>query len=1244
MDRDAMRWHRYMRMNAALIDALAVRNRETALTDIDSALAEHVEQLKDDGSRREKVGGGEADEPDSDRHVAGLIDLRVRAQAILLERTSTAAARPFLDRLLSTVRDVPLFDRTRLEAAELLVRHGILNEAAALLDRTRYGNALTVRSLGRDRHPDTIRRHFRYWRLRHLLASNDDQVPESIPPNSDTPAGDQIRRDAPIYKEAGTIELVARIDAAARKLGRLDAAVDSGPPVPSTEVWNAVVSMFSIFFPTEGRSGSQDFSIVQNKSQLFAIIIEVAGRHGLLERLSETLIHWFEDRPAQWPPTLRLELADAFRSAGATAPWFRQTLQEWEKAAASSSEPVDTRLEYMAELVFRYVQDGEKEAAQSIARSLIPMAFGVGYRKDYQFDDWVFWLEKALGQRDGDRYTGDAGWLAGVIAAAAPMTEGAPRSAAVRLAPAVVPADPVAAVRIFEYLVRHDTIGHLDGLAALVGALATHAGSENPAAVDLAADIAAELVAPAGNRAYPELAEALVRAAETVGGREKRAELAKSIASRTDKFALPTLRKGWRQGLGLEAAEEERERDGRSSDDDYGALVLSDGRRIAWEDVASRNVEDIVALRRDESGDSRFDWSSVIRRQELTNEEIKKLSGLFDGGFSMPVHIALAEAAERKGERETALGLANDVLKAADGRSWCRQFSEGRQDAAAVAVRLGGEDARVSACRNLAHALDVIRWLAPMLLTELDKLIAILDPGLDVEKIWPEVRIYLEGIAETLELPDSGVLSDHGCRWWMSAPSKDRRAAVEDSSPETALAELAVGHLSHPAFLVRDASTAIVIRALWNEFEAIAEALGRFAQLGSSDDVMERGGRCLAGARSRNGYVVPPSLRPLETILAKHPSQIIRDLSADPPSLGRRPLSPLYGLDLPRPMEAPVGSRPACLEPYRRVYKLLSDGLGLNPDAVLAVAARYASEALAALPDPEAVRSALASSSNIQFTYSLVRFAASRSAFGRVLSDLGDAGLLERAPPEIRRLLRTVDIDALARKADGRPKIVPGPPPAGHDQTMSRWSGEIGKRLEEYIAAATQDGQALIGARCRLKALNRGRLEEEFVCGTTVGTKPRDGFFESRPGTFLKDLASVQIAESPKDGEQLIIASPGYWFDQARADLVAFRPELAAKLEWAADPDRPGRWFTADGELRVETIWWVDGWYGRAGRGGTEAEGHAVVATSSALAEIAAVFGVTARHFRLTRHGREDEKEAEPVTAARSSPLAVPDA
>ena len=414
-------------------------------------------------------------------------------------------------------------------------------------------------------------------------------------------------------------------------------------------------------------------------------------------------------------------------------------------------------------------------------RSLIPMAFGVGYKEDYQFDAWVSWLKKALGQRDGDQYIEDAGWLARVIAAAAPMTEGAPRSAAIELAPAVVPANPVAAVRIFEYLIRHDTINHLDGLATLVGALATHAGSEDPAAVDLAADIAAELVAPAGNRAYPELAEALVRAAETVGGREKRAGLAKSIASRTDKFALPTLRKGWRRGLGLEATEGKYERDGRLRDDGYGALVLSDGRRIAREDVASRieNVEDIVALRCDEADDSRFDWSSVIRRQELTNEEIQRLIGLFDDRFSAPVHVALVEAAERKGERETALGLANDILKAADGWSWCRRFGEGRQDAAAVAVRLGGEEARVSACRNLARTLNVIRPLVPMLLTELDKLTAILDPGLDVEEIWPEIRVYLEGIAETLELPDSGVLSDHGCYWWMSAPSRDRRAAVE---------------------------------------------------------------------------------------------------------------------------------------------------------------------------------------------------------------------------------------------------------------------------------------------------------------------------------------------------------------------------------------------------------------------------------------------------------------------------------
>ena len=86
-----------------------------------------------------------------------------------------------------------------------------------------------------------------------------------------------------------------------------------------------------------------------------------------------------------------------------------------------------------------------------------------------------------------------------------------------------------------------------------------------------------------------------------------------------------------------------------------------------------------------------------------------------------------------------------------------------------------------------------------------------------------------------------------------------------------------------------------------------------------------------------------------------------------------------------------------------------------------------------------------------------------------------------------------------------------------------------------------------------------------------------------------------------------------------------------------------GRWHTASGELAVETIYWVDGWWGRSGPAfdDTQADGHAVVLTASGLAEVAAAFGELTRHFELRRSGRDDGVEVEAVSAKRRIPVTV---
>ncbi len=108
----------------------------------------------------------------------------------------------------------------------------------------------------------------------------------------------------------------------------------------------------------------------------------------------------------------------------------------------------------------------------------------------------------------------------------------------------------------------------------------------------------------------------------------------------------------------------------------------------------------------------------------------------------------------------------------------------------------------------------------------------------------------------------------------------------------------------------------------------------------------------------------------------------------------------------------------------------------------------------------------------MQHTYPAEKIAASRAAFGRVLADLTDAQLLDDAPQQARGRLRTVDVELLGLAPKSRPNVVPSPPEAGHDQTLSRWCSEMELRLDQYVAASRNEHSILIGARSRLTVLS----------------------------------------------------------------------------------------------------------------------------------------------------------------------------
>ena len=1230
-------WSRYFLMLRGLIDSTRRAGDSSGLEAIDVALQQRLASLvSNEGMRSNKLEDTKARRPQRQR-IASIVALRVEVAIAIcaLVPDPIPVARLFASWLTETA-SLPAFHYTRLDAAELLADLDLAEEAQIMLDRIPYESAITASDLAYDFTDDSTVDKFRYWRLRYRLAADASEVPDSTPPAPQTPAGNDIPENAPRHRDAEAIKFAQRIDDLTRELARIDAATQTREKETIERVWSIVRQAVDVVPANRSRRSLSLSGYPLRAPGILETAAEVVARfgEGLPQRLSDELGDRFLEHPEGWLATPLLNVLTRLRTAGVEVGWEREVLAAHEANAAEES--VHMKTEQMAELIPSYRSAGYPEKAVELARQLPRVAFAVGFRKDHQFDEWVSWYADATSVPGESQFLPDGSWLARLLNAADRMTEGLPGRAAIELPSAIAPVDPFAAVRVFEYLVRNGTVPHFSALAAIIRELIHQIDRGEIKTIILASDITAHLISAGANRAYPELAARVVTAQRDAIGVKEAQKCAKSIADRTDRFALPTTRKEWRVGLRLELGDEPTQEDSR-----YYDLSLRDGHAIPMSEALAqiKTGEDVLSKRQEESAESGFPWEQAVKQLDLPSDLVKTLAPLFRGSDQrdLDVQVVLAEAAEVNGNREFGLSLANDALLAARGNSWAGYLGGTRLRCGAIRVRLGDSQERIRVCQDLARNIvgnpDLIRTL----IYDLREVVRSLAPELTGDASWPLVRDYLAGMAEPLEFGSDDPFEDHGSRWWSAVSSVDRRQPNATSSASGAVAELVVRHLSHPYWVVSDAAVAIVAQALGRGDEDVAQALARFVELETSHDLLEQSARCLASARNRFGIEIPRCLESLDHTLATHPSQVLRDLASQSPRRANRALEPAYELVIAGGSLSPESQNSVGDDPYHTAYRVLADVSGIEESAVVRVAARHAEEESRNLPSDSEIQSAL-KSAGVSHRYTPPEFAARRAAYGRVLADFRDSGALNATPIAIRRMLRTVDLDLVGATPESCPDAFPSAPPAGHEQTAKRWMDDTDERLQDYVLSSVTGHRTLIGARVDLGVLNWGHLEEEFLCGTAIGVgfQHDDGpLFEPRSSMLISDLTVPSVPREIHIGDPLVIENSPFRFQQLQAHWLAFRPDFATALGWTPEKSRPGTWYTASGAAAVESVWWVDGWWSHTGRNfeDTVAMGHAVLLSKEGKRALNAAFGPTSRHFQLTRTAHEHGEEHGPRVA-----------
>jgi hypothetical protein len=1210
-DRQVMR---FAQVTDAVSDALSSLGRTVELASIDSLLATML-----------------AEHPEDDDGRIPLIDSRLRVLELrLVAAAGTAEASDILAEGLAYAESSKLYIDTILDWAEHAIRFGRTMDADRLIVRCPLATALDRRDLGVSS-DGAIGQRFRYWRMRHrLLRHHTPELGDSILPSvtrdKATQTGGEVDLGIPSDHDEYATQAAGIIDLLVRTLAAAAAATDEKA---SYTLGRLDAVMLQTIHATKRlrRRPHATSNFGMHRVEIMQLLTEVTLDHGLdsAARLCRHINFQVRSDVGNWPNSTLLTLGRQFQSAGVTPEWYQAAVGEAEAELTWYETDLHSRLEHAAALVPHLADLGRADDARVLARRLVELAFGVGYRKDHQFDHWMDWFERALAGGLPNAHI-EAIDLAGILTAAAPMTEGAPRDAAARLPSIVATQHPGIAVALFESLIRSGTVNHLVALSLLLERLVSQVKAR-PVLHSAIVDMATDLVVRCSTVARPSLIGTVAAEVAAHLDSEAASALRTELSDRIGRDALPTTRSSW-------LAELDAPPSGAPS---HGAsdLDLSDGSSMSAAEVGVlvTDAASLVALRKRSARNSIFRWSSLVEGLTLSNEELSGLREEFDGTThrrDADVLVVIGRKWLHLGSKTAALACATAALEIADENSWATGWGTARRDAHILAIESGGASERARAWLDVAKSAASETWRADILLNGLHPIVAMLDPGTAPTDIWLAIRAHLAGMVPSLHTGEEDPLAYQPLRWWLPVKGQSIPRVDCSSTAAQALAVLIIDHASHILWMVHDPAIAIAARYLGSDFPELETTVETILQADPPDDVIEALGRIVSSS-PRTDYGA--AAQRIDDELRTHASQYVRDLAASKTD-EHMALPARYRLQLPPDGSLAFGASEIGLGPYEGVVRLCATAGGIDEDQLIEHALLIMDDYSTAVPVDALVVEAL-SSAGMNFMRPYRDLLSARAAAGRIVKDFRCAGYLSSLNPHDAEVLRSFDGGLVDVRPTWRPSTTPPPPPAGHDTTLDAWMTGISDRLDEYVTAINETDGLVIAACTQATVLNWTRAQEEFTCSVVLGNFPT-GRRTSRP-TVLRnklkaDLATPVIGRPPNWGDALAIENSATAFHQLDTFWMSFKPRIAAHFGWMPAPERPGTWVDERGRPMVELIEWVDGWpgHGDPSFDDTEESGVLVVATALGAATIRHL-GALTRTSQLHRRGRGRDSGAEPA-------------
>ena len=573
------------------------------------------------------------------------------------------------------------------------------------------------------------------------------------------------------------------------------------------------------------------------REEFYKLLVNAVNLHG--SKAIESLRIEFErvwNNPETgifWPTMTRRQIILALYRVGQNRKWAIESLASLEDKMLDDKN-ISERIEECIKQAEAWAILGEKDSVHRILEKMLKVSFGVGYRKDYQFNIWINWLNR-INEIEPEKASEQIEWFARAIVSLEGTTEGNASSyAANDLLSVSFRWSPRRAVSLFRWFIDQRVIVHEDAFCILL----KEALDADDSVTSFALFSLFDFILPIAINAHTELSNLIIEKAAIDGDSKEAIARAKYMLDKVKIYALPSTRNIWRseilqaiQKAGFDPSSLELEniaplRSDTRNEASSRLLKLRDGSCLRIDEAMNQvnSVENLKDLLSKEQTESYFNWSPVIEHlvDDLDKNDTYELANLFKHkGYSAQILSIISKRFLKLSDLDYAWSIGLESLEASKSWGWDRQYDGGsRLSAFEALIQANAREGHSLLWDVLGKDLDDEAWLPQRLLFNLEELLSLMADEPPFREIWEEIKHYIYVLFEACKLPTNG-------------PANFRNKPPQDT-PSRAVADLLASHLNHPVNVVAHSSRRACAKLLLQNNLEIQDAMHELLEVDES--------------------------------------------------------------------------------------------------------------------------------------------------------------------------------------------------------------------------------------------------------------------------------------------------------------------------------------------------------------------------------------------------------------------------